>query len=97
MTTAFIDRTINGNHTFACALTTRGGVCDCWPEQAAATPAVSTTPPETDSVEHCARCERRAGSAHVLVDLDGINQLCERCALHAQDAELADATQVIDL
>ncbi len=25
------DRSLNGNHTPACALTTRGGVCDCWP------------------------------------------------------------------
>ena len=96
MTAAFIDRSINGNHTFACALTTRGGVCDCWPEQAVAAPTVSTAP-EANSVEHCALCERRGGFAHVLVDLDGINQLCERCALRAEDPEYADATQVIDL
>jgi hypothetical protein len=25
------DRSLNGNHTPACALPTRGGVCDCWP------------------------------------------------------------------
>jgi hypothetical protein len=25
------DRSLNGNHTPACALATRGGVCDCWP------------------------------------------------------------------
>ena len=25
------DRSLNGNHTVACALPTRGGVCDCWP------------------------------------------------------------------
>jgi hypothetical protein len=96
MTAAFIDRTINGNHTFACALTTRGGVCDCWPEQAAVAPAGSTAP-EADSVEHCALCGRRGGFAHVLVDLDGIDQLCESCALHAEDGELVDAAQVIDL
>jgi hypothetical protein len=24
------DRTMIGNHTYSCALTTRGGVCDCW-------------------------------------------------------------------
>ena len=94
MTTAFIDRTINGNHTFSCALTTRGGVCDCWPEEAA--PAVFPAP-EADFVELCASCGRRGGFAHVLVDLDGINQLCESCALHAEDGERADATQVIDL
>jgi hypothetical protein len=31
MTTAAVDRSFNGNHTFTCALTTRGGECDCWP------------------------------------------------------------------
>ena len=25
------DRSLNGNHTLACALPTRGGICDCWP------------------------------------------------------------------
>ena len=25
------DRSLNGNHMAACALPTRGGVCDCWP------------------------------------------------------------------
>ncbi len=30
MTAATADRSFNGNHTFACALRTRGGVCDCW-------------------------------------------------------------------
>ncbi len=25
------DRSLNGNHTPACALPNRGGVCDCWP------------------------------------------------------------------
>ncbi len=25
------DRSLNGNHMPACALPTRGGVCDCWP------------------------------------------------------------------
>jgi hypothetical protein len=49
MTAAFIDRTINGNHTFACALTTRGGVCDCWPEDG------GSTAPTADSVEHAAK------------------------------------------
>ena len=28
------DRSLNGNHTLACALPTRGGVCDCWPPSA---------------------------------------------------------------
>jgi hypothetical protein len=32
------DRSLNGNHTLACALPTRGGVCDCWP------PATESTP-----------------------------------------------------
>lgn len=37
MTAATADRSFNGNHTFACALRTRGGVCDCWsgPERGA--------------------------------------------------------------
>jgi hypothetical protein len=26
-----LDRSLNGNHTPACALPTRGGICDCWP------------------------------------------------------------------
>ena len=25
------DRSLNGKHTPACALPTRGGICDCWP------------------------------------------------------------------
>ena len=29
--TLAFDRSLNGNHTPACALPTRGGVCDCWP------------------------------------------------------------------
>jgi hypothetical protein len=29
------DRSLNGNHTLACALPTRGGTCDCWPPTAA--------------------------------------------------------------
>jgi hypothetical protein len=41
-------------------------------------------------------CGRRGGIAGLLVDLDGIDQLRQRCALHGEDAELA-ATQVIDL
>lgn len=32
------DRSLNGNHTPACALPTRGGVCDCWP------PATDSSP-----------------------------------------------------
>ena len=96
MTAAFIDRTINGNHTFSCALTTRGGVCDCWPDQAADPRAVSTAP-QADLVEHCALCGRRGRFTHMLVDLDGIGQLCERCALHAEDAELAVPAKAIDL
>jgi len=95
MTAAVIDRTINGKHTFACALTTRGGVCDCWPEQVA---SMVPTAPMADSAEPCGLCGRRGGVAHALVDLAGIDQLCDRCAaLHAEDAHLADATQVIDL
>ena len=31
MTIATADRSLNGNHTYSCALRTRGGVCDCWP------------------------------------------------------------------
>ena len=93
MTAAFIDRTINGNHTFACALTARGGVCDCWPEEVAARSGVFSAP-EADSLQHCALCGRRGGLAHVVVDLDGIDELCERCAVRA---DLADATDVIDL
>jgi hypothetical protein len=95
MTAAVIDRTINGKHTFSCALTTRGGVCDCWPEQGA---LAMSTAPTADSLEHCVLCGRRGGFAHTIVDLDGVDQLCERCALVAEDAQqLADATQVIDL
>lgn len=30
MTATANDRSLNGNHTFSCALRTRGGVCDCW-------------------------------------------------------------------
>lgn len=93
MTAAVIDRTINGKHTFACALTTRGGVCDCWPEQG--TPTLSTAPMD-DSLQRCASCGRHGGFARTLVDLHGIDQLCERCALLAEDAQLAGA-QVIDL
>jgi hypothetical protein len=32
------DRSLNGNHMPACALPTRGGVCDCWPLPAGAPP-----------------------------------------------------------
>jgi len=32
------DRSLNGNHTPACALTTRGGVCDCWPPTTGSAP-----------------------------------------------------------
>lgn len=94
MTAAVIDRTINGKHTFACALTTRGGVCDCWPEQGASTVSAA---PMAGFLEHCTSCGRRGGVAHALVDLDRVDQLCERCALLAEDAQLAGATQVIDL
>jgi len=31
-------RSLLGQHTFSCALTTRGGICDCLPDQADATP-----------------------------------------------------------
>ena len=30
MTATADDRSLNGNHTYSCALRTRGGVCDCW-------------------------------------------------------------------
>jgi hypothetical protein len=96
MTAAFIDRTINGKHTFACALTTRGGICDCWPDQPFAPPAMATAS-EVDFVEHCDWCSRRRRSPYTLVDLDGTVQLCERCARHAEDAERADPAKVIDL
>ena len=32
------DRSLNGNHTPACALPTRGGVCDCWPPPTSSAP-----------------------------------------------------------
>jgi hypothetical protein len=54
MTAAFIDRTLNGNHTFSCALTTRGGVCDCWPEDGSSLEDGSSTvstAPMADSLE----------------------------------------------
>jgi hypothetical protein len=94
MTAAVIDRTINGKHTFACALTTRGGVCDCWPEHGG---SLVSTRLGADSPEHCAVCGRRGGFAHAVVDLDGIDRLCEHCALQTENAELAEATEVIDL
>jgi hypothetical protein len=37
------DRTMIGNHTYSCALTTRGGVCDCW--SAATDPAQALIDP----------------------------------------------------
>jgi len=42
MTIATADRSLNGNHTYSCALRTRGGVCDCWPG-----PEVSATAAQT--------------------------------------------------
>jgi hypothetical protein len=33
------DRSLNGNHTPACALPTRGGVCDCWPPATGSAPS----------------------------------------------------------
>jgi hypothetical protein len=35
------DRSLNGNHTPACALPTRGGVCDCWPPTTDSAPLVT--------------------------------------------------------
>jgi hypothetical protein len=32
------DRSLNGNHTMACALPTRGGICDCWPPTTGSAP-----------------------------------------------------------
>ena len=42
------DRSLNGNHTMACALPTRGGICDCWP-------------PTTDSAPWAQPGQTRAG------------------------------------
>ena len=39
MTAADVNRSLIGKHTFTCALTTRGGVCDCWPVPEGSAPA----------------------------------------------------------
>ncbi len=101
MTAATIDRSFIANHTFACALRTRGGVCDCWPDQAGSTESDLSGPgyidARSDFFEHCAICGRTvAGFAHEIVDLDGIDRLCERCFLQAEQEQLADARQVVE-
>lgn len=102
MTAAAIDRTFIANHTFTCALPTRGGVCDCLPEQAGSTGSGSSgygyVVARADFFGHCEICGRTVnGLAHEIVDLDGIDRLCERCFLHAEREQLADAMQMIDL
>jgi len=46
MTATADDRSLNGNHTFSCALRTRGGVCDCWsvPQHSVAAGLADPTP-----------------------------------------------------
>ena len=102
MTAAAIDRTFIANHTFTCALPTRGGVCDCLPEQAGFTRSDSSGDgyfvARADFLRHCAICGRTvSGLAHEVVDLDGIDQLCERCFLHAEREQLAYAMHMNDL
>ena len=94
MTAAVIDRSMNAKHTYSCALSTRGGVCDCWPEQAGFVRHHSTdhgySDAAVDPLERCAMCGRTLnGSAHEIVDLDGIDQLCEHCFLQAEQEQLS--------
>jgi hypothetical protein len=52
-------RGIHGKHTFSCALPTRGGICDCLPEDSiaaltrpaslVATPAIASSTPQAMS------------------------------------------------
>jgi len=99
MTAAAVDRSLNGKHTFSCALSTRGAVCDCWPEQAGRTWSTEANiAATTDSVERCAMCGRPVGSSsNAIVDVDGIVQLCGRCFLQAENAQYADAMHGVDL
>ena len=49
------DRSLNGNHTPACALPTRGGICDCWPPTPESAPSAQpgrSTTQETQRGHH---------------------------------------------
>jgi len=49
MTATANDRSLIGNHTFSCALRTRGGVCDCWSvPESSVTAGVTDPTPESD-------------------------------------------------
>ena len=68
MTAAAIDRSLNGKHTFSCALSTRGAACDCWPEPVGSTPSDLSIDADaassTESIEHCAICDFAGDSRH---------------------------------
>jgi hypothetical protein len=102
MTAAAIDRSLNGKHTFSCALSTRGAACDCWPEPVGSTPSDLSIDADaassTESIEHCAICGRSVGrTSDTIVDVDGSAQLCERCFVQAENAQRADTVHVVDL
>jgi hypothetical protein len=48
MTATADDRSLNGNHTYSCALRTRGGVCDCWSVPHSVTAGLADPTSETD-------------------------------------------------